>query len=236
MGSTIDNREGLLAELRAAVKALSPQAAATLLKLPQHDACPVAAAPPSEALAALRHVDHAINEVRESDWDGLVRIRNHLAASILFTGLVTYALFAVVISKPSPPGHEAVAEAAALYLLGAIVGLFNQLYADSQADRAVEDYGLYLARLVNIPLFSGLAALFGVALTVLLPVATDPTLYSKLDHIPSLADVFDISNHPLNLVFAAVFGLTPNLLISRLSDQATKLKGNISSTNAANHT
>jgi hypothetical protein len=46
---------------------------------------------------------------------------------------------------------------------------------------------------------------------------------------------FDLNKHPLNPIFAAVFGLTPNLLISRLSDQATKLKGNISSTNAANH-
>jgi hypothetical protein len=191
--------------------------------------------PASEALAALRHVNGTINEIRDSDWDGLVRVRNHLLATILVTGVVSYAQLAFVISQPAPVPRGTIAVVAALYLVGAIVGLFNQLYADSQADRAVEDYGLHLARLINIPLFSGLAAVFGVALTVLLPVATDPTSFPKPSDIPSLVQAFDLSKHPLDPVFAAVFGLTPNLLINRLSDQATKLKSNISSTNAASH-
>jgi hypothetical protein len=233
MGSTIDNRDELLAELRSAVKALSPQAAATLLKLPPHDVGAGVTAKPDEARAALRHVNGTINSVRDDNWDGLVRIRNHLATAIFLTGLASYLLLALVISQPVRVPRETIAVVAGLYLIGAIVGLFNQLAADSQSDRAVEDYGLYLARLINIPLFSGLAGVFGVVLTVLLPIAANPTELPKT--LPSLIQIFDLSLHPLNPIFAAVFGLTPNLLISRLSDQAAKLKGNINSTNAATH-
>jgi hypothetical protein len=49
-------------------------------------------------------------------------------------------------------------------------------------------------------------------------------------------DVFQLTKYPLDPVIAAVFGLTPNLLISRLSDQAAVLKNNITSSNSTGRT
>jgi hypothetical protein len=242
MGSNISNRDDLLGELRAAVYALSPAAAAALLKLPPHQvSTTVDPLPPDQARSALRHVSNAVNTDRDNNWDGLVRVRNHLNTAIFFTGLFTYVLLAFVISQlrwGDPGAITAIASVTGLYLIGAIVGLFNQLAFDANADTAVEDYNLFLARLLNTSLFSGLAAVFGVALTVMLPTVVVPTAAAAAAKHPGvlqLIDVFNLQKYPLDPVIAAVFGLTPNLLISRLTDQAAKFKANISSTEPVGH-
>jgi hypothetical protein len=68
----------------------------------------------------------------------------------------------------------------------------------------------------------------------MLPTAIAPNVAAQQAGIPPLIDVFNLAKYPLDPVIAAVFGLTPDLLISRLGDQAAKLKTNISSTDPTN--
>jgi hypothetical protein len=66
-------------------------------------------------------------------------------------------------------GREAIIAAAAFFLVGAVVGLFDQLRRGSGTETAPEeDYGLARARLLYIPLLSGLAAVGGVLVTAML--------------------------------------------------------------------
>jgi hypothetical protein len=153
--------------------------------------------------------------------------------------------------------------------VGAIVGLFNRLGADSEAESAVDDYGLARARLVHTPLFCGLAAVGGVVITALLPVVLNvaavtpraatasptavsaparqatgnPTLTTGAaataaatadsgQEAPSLVAIFDLQRHPFGLVIAAIFGLTPRLLIRRLQEQTDRYKADLRSTKA----
>jgi len=100
VGSTIDSKDDLIAELLTAAQAVSPQAM-PLFKSPLHQATAAPTNVPVDvARAALRHVSNSINAVRESSWEGLVRVRNHLNVSILLAGLFTYVLLAIVISQP----------------------------------------------------------------------------------------------------------------------------------------
>jgi hypothetical protein len=140
------------------------------------------------------------------------------------------AMFAIAINQPHPPGRDIISAVVALFLVGAIVGLVNRLYVDFQADQAVEDYGLSVARLISIALLSGLVAVFGVALSVLLPTAIAPTSVPTQQHISPLVAAYDLNKYAMDPFIAAIYGLTPNLLLSRLDDLVAKLKTNISST------
>ena len=128
------------------------------------------------ARLTLRDVRQAINEFRDSSWAALVRTRNHLLGTITITGIVTYLLLTVAISgrgadAPANLTTDAFAAAATLYLIGAVVGLFNRLYAESSSDNSIEDYGLTVARTGLTPVLSGLAALGGVLIIAILPAA-----------------------------------------------------------------
>ena len=58
---------------------------------------------------------------------------------------------------PSPPP-------VLFYLVGALTGLINRLRIESGRSSAVEDYGLFLSRLIAVPVLSGLTAIGGVYL------------------------------------------------------------------------
>ncbi len=234
-GSNIDNRDALLATLQAAVQILDPSAAAVFLKLPPSQPAGSNGTPSEDmARTALRHVRNTINEFRDGLWDGLVRVRNHLNLVIGFTGLFAYGLlaFAFQSTGKSSDRQEVVTAVTILYLIGAIVGLFNQLAVDSGTDTAVEDYGLSLARLINTALLSGLAAVFGVLLVQLLPTLGNNVSASASVKIPELVDIYNLAKHPFDLVLAAVFGLTPNLLVASLTQQANTMKADIKSSEA----
>jgi hypothetical protein len=139
------------------------------IKAPPHGTVspPCHTAPQSMARAVLRTVRCSINEHRGGSWNGFIVARNRLLGTLLVTALAAYALLAIAIIS-NVPKHTIVA-AATFFLVGASVGLFNRLRAQSQADAAVEDYGLSAARLVTIPVFSGLAAIAGVVLIAMSP-------------------------------------------------------------------
>ena len=196
-----------------------------------------------------------------------MRGKNHLAAVGMLTGVTAYALLmlAVLVRAPS----DGILAASAFYLVGAVVGLFDQLRLSSRGRTPTEeDYGLERARLVYAPILSGLAAVGGVAITALMyatvsgslivyqatptptsgasvtptPVTTETSNDQGQGNAnganavalqsPSINNVFDLDNNQFGLVLAAVFGLTPGLLVSRLQGQADRIKADLQSTTA----
>ena len=122
--------------------------------------------------------------------------------------------------------------AATFYLVGAIVGLFNQLYLEGSAETATEDYGLAAARLFHTPMISGLAALGGVLVIPMLSVLVNSSMHgdSKLDSMLNLTKLLDLTQQPFSLVLAAIFGLSPTVLISRLQQEAEQYKADLKGT------
>ena len=231
------------------------------------------AAPGPDARAGLRRIRQTVNEFRDSRRAGLVRARNNLFGTVLFTAMNAYVLLGIAMIMGA--GRPQILAATVFYLVGACVGLFRQLAAAGAADtHSEEDYGLSTARLIHTPLFSGLAGVGGVVLTLIAlavtprpatpsstPVATTPhaqTVTSPSttststsststasapaagssqdittsNEVPSLKQIFSLDN-PTAVVIAAIFGLTPGLLMSRLNSNAEKFKVDLRSTEAA---
>ncbi len=103
-------------------------------------------------------------------------------------------------------------DAMVFYFLGAIVGLFGRLFDERNADIVIDDYGLSMARIIVTPLISGLAALIGVLFA---------TASSTIDAIYKI--------NVQNLLFAAVLGFAPNILIGMLQNKSEAIKGQLKS-------
>jgi hypothetical protein len=238
-GSTIPKRERLLAELVEAMSAIDPRATATYLGAEQSRARGRAPArgPELGARAVLVAVRRSIDDFRDQRRAGLVRARNHLLATMAATGLVTYVFLGIAFLMQAPV--SAIVAFSAFYLTGAVVGLFRQLQAASTRYAVAEDdFGLSYARLMHAPLFSGLAAVAGVMLTALasqLMLANGTTGATSGLKIPSLDQVFSLSTNQGGLVFAAMFGLVPNLFIARLQLRAESYKDDLRSSETAEH-
>ena len=248
-GSNLPKRESLMPRLLSAASVLDPSAAALYLPPPHPnlrngqveltdpgngsaDGASTGAGASAGAASArnvVLTVRRAINEFRDDRRDGLVRARNHLLATV--TGVVTYALLGIAFFQGA--SVRSIVAFSAFYLTGSIVGLFRQLRAASAQDTVAEDdYGLSIARLLHAPLFSGLAAVGGVMLTALLtPVTLSGDTHSAA--VPSLSEIFDLTRNQGGLVFAAVFGLTPSLIVTRLQTQAEAYKADLKSSEAA---
>jgi hypothetical protein len=183
----------------------------------------------------LRHVRRAINEFRDERRRGLVRSRNRLTRTITLTGLVGFALVALAVLMRAEPQH--LVGGAAFYLIGAIVGLFNQLFLEGSAETATEDYGLKTARLLHTPIFSGLAALGGVLVIPMLSVLVSPSSGGATANVQqavlSLQKLLDLNAQPFSLVLAAIFGLSPTVLISRLQQEAEQYKADLKGSEAS---
>ncbi|GAC1662155.1 MAG: hypothetical protein PVS3B3_33130 [Ktedonobacteraceae bacterium] len=250
-GSALDARNSALAALRTAVQTLSPSAAVYLDSPPQPTGNGAAEGKrttdnshvsstgeyPStemEAREAFHTVKQTLNEFRDSMWEGLVRIRNQLVGTAFITAMLTYVLLDIVIAA----GVLASSLKAAIifYLVGAMVGLFSRLYQESQADPAVDDYGLATARAVVTPLLSGLAALAGVFLVAILSLtllrSPSPASSSLTTALPDLANIYNLDRNTMGIVVAAIFGLTPNLLISTLQQQGEQFKTQLKNSSA----
>jgi hypothetical protein len=172
------------------------------------------------------------------------------------TGVITYVLLAFAVNLDERHAialNNPVVSAAAIYLVGAVVGLFNRLHVESGDDAAGEDYGLSKTRLLLTPILSGLAAVGGVLITGMLSGIVDvnaitPTpaiaadLGSKAFEIGpdaqitrvglSLHDIFNLRDYPFSLVLAAIFGLTPKTFLRRLHQASEQSKLDLKSTAA----
>lgn len=168
-----------------------------------------------------REVRRTLNEFRDRLWEGLIRARNHLLATIFVTGFVTHILLCIAIlagmstpGNPTPNRNQIIA-AAVFYIVGATAGLFGRIYRESQTSTAVDDYGLSLARLVATPLLSGLAGVGGVLLINTVLVGTS-TVASN-----TVQTIFNI-NRIDYIIAAAIFGLAPNLIVRGLEQRSGK--------------
>jgi hypothetical protein len=234
-GSNIDNRDQLLDQLQRSTSVLAFNAGVSAGVVPASASGVGGLAPPFHppddliARRLIRQVRRAINEYRDDRRLALVRARNQLLKTIILTALVTYQL--VVLAVLSGVPRPAFTSAVAYFLIGATVGLFNRLYLDASTETAVEDYGLSAARLLHTPLLCGLAALGGALIVPLLSAQITPAVDIGTAAVaaPPLAVIFDITRRPFTLVLAAVFGLTPSALISRLQSEAEKYKSDLKS-------
>ncbi len=156
----------------------------------------------SEARASIRQISNLLNESQDDQWEKLIHARNQLTKTTVLTGLTLYFLlaFAIVTIVPIP----VLQSATFFFLIGAGVGLFSRLYAQSRSDSSIDNVRLAGVRLMAAPLFSGLAAIGGVV--VMQKVAAT-----------SVSPSFDLNL--FNILVAAAFGLTPNLFFSAIQKQ-----------------
>jgi hypothetical protein len=184
----------------------------------------------SEALAWVTEVARSINEFRDMQRWALVQAGEGFVNFTTATAIFTYLLLALALIRGATV--EAIAAAAAYYLVGSCAGLFKRLQAEAESTYPVDDYNFSGTRVWRTPVLSGLAAVGGIVMIALLP-GLIPAGSSVPIAIPSLAEIFDLSKHPEFLVIAAIFGLTPGLLIGRLQQLGDQLMSNLSSTQAS---
>lgn len=277
-GSTVPERERLLGKLRAAVQALSPGAACYLnepsisRRRPETvelQAVPSTAGAASTSAAVggihqttqarmvLQGVRRAINDFRDESRARLIRSRCRLLGTLTCTGIITYVLLAFAITASqgrTELGSNPIAAAAAIYLVGAVVGLFNRLYMESGDEAAGEDYGLSKTRLLLTPMLSGLAAVGGVMIVGMLSGIVDINAFTPAPSMTAdamaggegvqaqgaqvkaavlgLGDIFSLEKYPFGLVLASIFGLTPKSFLQRLQRASEQSKLNLQSTAA----
>jgi hypothetical protein len=191
-----------------------------------------------EARSTIRKARSALHKFTNERWDELVRARNQLLGTALLASIFTYVLFVLAMLVRVLPGvvlpPTTFGQLALFYLLGAIVGLFGRLVNETNAKDAgvahMDDYGLTAARILVTPLLSGLAALVGVLLASMLSI----TLSTGTPPLPtSVANIYNFNVNPQNLVFAAIFGYLPSLVISILKQQTDKIQSEIHSSSPA---
>jgi hypothetical protein len=192
--------------------------------------------PEASALAriVLREVRSTLNSFRDKSWEGIARARTRLLTSIAVTGTVTHILLWIAILSSDVPvvGHPptTLIAATAFYLVGAVVGLFGRFYNESVIGSAVDDFGFSAARLIATPMLSGLAGIGGVLLTVMVAALGGAALGNVMSVSITLNDIFKLD--PRLLFAAAIFGLTPNLLIKGLQEKAKKFESDLQSSKA----
>jgi hypothetical protein len=128
-----------------------------------------------EARVRLRQVVSALNEFRDGTWASLIRLRNRTLAALILTEVFAYGLLALAVG--TNVGRTSVATGVAYFLVGALIGYVARLIAlrATRADNSdIDDYGLEFSRLLLVFMISGLAAVAGVALTLI--GSTSPTI------------------------------------------------------------
>jgi len=231
--ATIPNAESLRANLLAALPLLGITGLEFLTSpIPPQDRLAITAegSPTDRALGRvlLRDVRQAISEFRDGERANLVRARNQLSWTGTITAIAGYALLTLAILAQAP--LEAVMSGVIYYVVGATVGLFNQLNTDRDREVGEDDLGFSRARLFYMPVLSGLAAVGGVMVVALLYEAVT---FRAGEPERSLDQMFNVRSFSLGLLIAAVFGLTPSLLVDRLMAKAEDYRQGLTLTSAA---
>lgn len=160
----------------------------------------------------LHEVRRAFNDLRDDRCESILHLRNQLIRGLVGAELITFALLSLVIvtivSNPNPSNQSAFIAAVTVYIIGAMAGLFGRFFGEADLSGLSADYGLSIVLLISTPVFSGLAGVGGVFIT---------QVFSGLSHntLTSIPAAFVLS--PFNLFTAAVFGLTPNLVMQNLA-------------------
>jgi hypothetical protein len=178
----------------------------------------------------------------------------------MMTAMIAYALLWIVVEARfayelqlagglNPQQQSAVqviqmsTGALALFLWGAIVGEFGQLWSkwntdtDKSPATGEDDFGLAISRVIAEPVLAGVAGVCGVvlltfggqALTQGVGQLISPDSTST---IATLQTVFLPGTHPASLLLAAVCALSPSFLISRIQQASTGLQQNLSTSSS----
>lgn len=237
VNSTLENKDSLLKRLRCAVAMLDDSGTEKYLSyVIEQEKCPLGKeerstpANRAKALTILSEVRYEINHFRDNVWEGIVHARNRLAYTSVVLGLATYALLGLAIFAGAH--HDMIIWAVAYFLVGATIGLFARAQGEWNANTAIDDFGLSTACLLHIPCLSGLAAVGGVLVTLI--IDTHLLNNSAATTTANLANIFKDS--PSFLIVAAVFGLTPDLIIRRLTQQVDKYKEDLETTQSSQGT
>jgi hypothetical protein len=232
--SNIHNKDMLLKRLRCAVAILDDSATGEYLNyLAKPVKCPLSkeerAMPENrlKALTILSVTRYEINNFRDNVWEGIINARNRLAGTSAVLGFTTYSLLVLALFMNVP--YYTIVWVAVYFLVGALAGLFTRSQAEWTTDTAVDDFGLSTTRLLHVHWLSGLAAVGGVLITSLAD-----TLVANSERSSELTAIF--GSTPFLLMVAAVFGLTPDLLIRRLAQQADQYKEDLRSTQSSQST
>jgi hypothetical protein len=190
-----------------------------------------------DARRRLRQVVAALNDFVDEKYAGLVRIRNHILAALGLTELFAFVLLALAVGW-LPTGS--VATCLLYFVVAAVAGFIGRLISLASRTDPASDYGLERARLLIVPVVSGLAGLGGVVLTALLASTSFTSLItvnagraSPGGSLPSLLDVVSLTANPAGILFAIVFGYAPTLLQARLDSLVESYKSAIKSTEPA---
>jgi hypothetical protein len=224
-GAHLPNCQELKGKLDTVIRTLSGSAPADAPADADRTSSPSLINPHQDARMTVGTIRQALNEFRDANRAGLVRSKIQLACTTLNTGLIMYAALWLALAVdayalPEQPGLSLpLTGAIAVFLVGAVVGLFSRLRLDFEDETAVDDFGLSAMRHFAAPQLSGIAAVLGVGLLA-------STTHPSLDLRTAYADPLT----PMTLVTAAVFGLTPALLIDRLRQQSDTFKRNLRST------
>lgn len=234
LGSGMKNEDALLTRLRHALVVLGGKAHLSREAAALFDDVKDDAVAQMEARYVLASIRRNIDEFRDQSRAGLARTRNHLMWTGVVTALAAYALLVLAVLGGVSRG-ELVA-GITFFLVGAVTGLVWQLRSSGSEIRSGEDdFGLDTARLVYTPVLSGLAGVGGVLIMAMLyptlnvalnPADTGATTVT----VPEFGDIFSLTANRFGLVVAAVFGLTPDLLINRLQGQADRFKTDLQNT------
>jgi hypothetical protein len=246
-GSDIVDRDDAVAQLQASLAVLETgKPGATTVMMPG-DAL--------QARDVIQVMRSKLNQYRDKARIGLTRARGDVTRTLAMTTLLSYAFFWLVVEARygyeltqvytlSEPAKAAVrvvelcTGASILFLFGALVGLFGQLWLKWNAapDAGEDDFGLSISRVIAEPVLAGVAGMCGVIL-----LTFGGTLFSNgvtgltndaAKAATDLQNAFLPGSSPASLLFAAIFALSPNLLISRLQQAGSALQQNLSTSSA----
>jgi hypothetical protein len=185
----------------------------------------------SRGRGGVAQVQILVDSGRTDRYSGLLRARNIMLTACTMTSVAVYALFWLgIVALPATSMSQGILGAALFFTtVGALVGLFQVLYTESQADTGVDDYGLSIARIVVAPQLAGLAALLGVVLTSLATstLSGSPSTAPVTNTIPSALDQI---RNPANVLVAVAFALSPGLVFSRFRQNVEQTKRELTRT------
>jgi hypothetical protein len=251
-GSTMVDGDDAVAQLQASLSILDSSDGKLPSTVTAKDITPTTRLQARDVIQVLRS---KADQYRDKARIGLTRARGDVTRTLVMTTLLSYALFWIVLearygyelgqvyalgepAKAAVRVVELATGATTLFLWGALVGLFGQLWVkwNASPDAGEDDFGLSISRVIAEPVLAGVAGMCGVIVLTFggtlfnngLAGLTNDATKAALD----LQSAFLPGSSPASLLFAAVFALSPNLLISRLQQAGSTLQQNLSTSSA----
>jgi hypothetical protein len=192
-----------------------------------------------DARGRLRQVVITLDAFVDQKYSGLVRLRNLTLIALCFTELFAFVLLALAVSSSGLP-RNIVLTCFLYFIVAAVFGFLGRLLTLASTTDPTMDYGLERARLLIVPVVSGLAGLAGVLLTAMLfsmgfssLVTASVARVNSPGSLPNLTEVFSLTTNRAGLLFAILFGYAPTLLQTRLDSLVESYKLAIKSTDPA---